>query len=206
MKDPWYQIVDAGGHRGRFTISTPDQTDIQIELESGERLTMPRAYAVRADDGSFRFAHRFASLLGVTRDDAVVFPVVAEVLEVGKRKVDRERVRLRTTVSTRDEVADLPLEQEDIEVTHVPIGRVVEAAAGPREDGDTLIVPVYEEVLYVEKRLLLREEVHVKRLRSETHAPKTVALRREEVSIERTPLDGSKRGQAEVGHEPASIR
>jgi len=132
----------------------------------------------------------------VESGDELVFPVIAEVLEVGKRKVDRERVRLHTTVSTREEVADLPLIEETLDVSRVPVGRLVESASAPRQDGDTLIVPIYEEVLYVEKRLMLREEMHIKRLRSEKHAPRTVTLRKEEVSVERTPLDGNKPASA----------
>jgi uncharacterized protein (TIGR02271 family) len=191
VKDEWYQIVDADGRRGRFTISTADGAHIQVELDSGERLTMPRTYAVRGDDGSYRFQHRFASLLGAASGDELVFPVIAEVLEVGKRKVDRERVRLHTTVSTREETADLPLVREELEVARVPVGRIVEAVSTPRQEGDTLIVPIYEEVLYVEKRLMLREEMRVTRVRHEEHAPQTVTLRKEEVSVERTPLDGN---------------
>jgi len=69
----------------------------------------------------------------------------------------------------------------------VPVGRVVEAMEGPREEGDTLIFPVYDEVLVVEKRLVLREEVRLRRSRRAQHEQQRVTLRREDVQIERSP-------------------
>ena len=45
------------------------------------------------------------------------------------------------------------------------IKRIVDQPAEIRQDGDTLIIPLMEEVLVVEKRLMLREELHIKRRR-----------------------------------------
>ena len=61
----------------------------------------------------------------------VVVPIVEEQVEVKKRLVEREHVRLTKSTTTRDEVVDVPLLQEEITVERVPIGRVVEAAAAP---------------------------------------------------------------------------
>jgi stress response protein YsnF len=44
-----------------------------------------------------------------------------------------------------------------------------------------------EEVLVVEKRLMLREEIHIRQQRIETHQPQRVTLRSEEVQVERVP-------------------
>jgi stress response protein YsnF len=44
---------------------------------------------------------------------------------------------------------------------------------------------VLEEVLVVETRLLVTEEVRITRRRTETHMPERVTLRREDVTIER---------------------
>jgi stress response protein YsnF len=48
-----------------------------------------------------------------------------------------------------------------------------------------MIIPVLEEVLVVEKRLMLREEVRITRRRSEVHETQEVMLRSESVSVER---------------------
>lgn len=59
------------------------------------------------------------------------------------------------------ETVDLPLVKEQVEVRHVPVGRWIEVPVSMRQEGDTIILPIMEEVLVVEKRLRLVEEVHV---------------------------------------------
>lgn len=51
--------------------------------------------------------------------------------------------------------------------------------------GDVMIVPLLEEVLVVEKRLMLKEELHISKRRTEVHNPQRVILRSEEVTVER---------------------
>ncbi len=68
----------------------------------------------------------------------------------------------------------------------VPVGRVVQEAPQTRQEGDTLIVPVLEEVLVVEKRLVLKEELHIRKRSSERVEQQTVRLRSENVEIEQT--------------------
>jgi uncharacterized protein (TIGR02271 family) len=114
-----------------------------------------------------------------------IVPVIEEQVSVGKRVVERERVRLRTRTSAREEIVDVPLVEEEVRVQRVEVGRIVDAPEPPRQHGDTLVVPVYEEVLVVEKRLLLREELHVTRVRHERHDRRSVVLRREDVEVER---------------------
>jgi stress response protein YsnF len=48
-----------------------------------------------------------------------------------------------------------------------------------------MIVSILEEVLVVEKRLRLKEEIHIRKRRVETHQPQQVTLRYEEARIER---------------------
>jgi stress response protein YsnF len=46
-----------------------------------------------------------------------------------------------------------------------------------REEGDTIVIPIVEEVLVVERRLFLKEEVHVGRVTSTERHHKSVTLR-----------------------------
>ena len=90
------------------------------------------------------------------------------------------------TVTERDEVAEVLLRQQDLIVERVPIGRTVSEAPQTRQDGDTLIVPILEEVLVVEKRLILKEELHIRKQSSERMEHHKVRLRTEHVEIEQT--------------------
>ena len=55
-----------------------------------------------------------------------------------------------------------------------------------REEHGTTMLSVVEEVL-VEKRWMLREEIHSRTQRLETHQPQRITLRSEDVWIERVP-------------------
>jgi stress response protein YsnF len=48
-----------------------------------------------------------------------------------------------------------------------------------------MIVSIMEEVLVVEKRLLVKEELHIRKQRVETHHPQQITLRSEEALVER---------------------
>ena len=115
-----------------------------------------------------------------------VVPVVEERLKVGKRQTVQNRVHVHKYVTERTETADVPLLRQSVKVEHVRVGRPVDEAAPARFEGDTMIVPLYEEVLVVSKQLMLVEEVRITTERSERHDPQEVTLRREEVKVERT--------------------
>ncbi len=61
------------------------------------------------------------------------------------------------------------LEHEDVRVERVTIGQEVTVAPEVREENGVLIVPVLEEVLVVQKRLVLKEELHIHRQRTREH-------------------------------------
>ncbi len=125
---------------------------------------------------------------GTKRSDEVieVIPVVQETIRVEKREFESGRVLVHKTVTERDEVAEILLRQQDLIVERVPIGRAVSEAPQTRQDGDTLIVPILEEVLVVEKRLILKEELHIRKQSSERTEQHKVRLRTEHVEIEQT--------------------
>jgi stress response protein YsnF len=96
-------------------------------------------------------------------------PVIEEEAHVQKRTVTTGRVRVETVTEIHDEVATAELETSDVEITRVPVGREVENPPAMRTMGDTIVVPVLEEVLVVERRLMLKEELHItRRVTSET--------------------------------------
>ncbi len=121
----------------------------------------------------------------MTDDHKEVLSLHEETLSVGKRRVERGRVRIATRVTEHEKIIRQSLEREDVEVVRVPVDREVEARPEIRQDGDTTIIPVVEEVLVVERRLMLREEIHVRRSKRTVQAEQPVTLRSEEAVVER---------------------
>ena len=130
----------------------------------------------------------------VSEQDSLRVPITEEVISIEKRVVDTGRgVRVQKTVQTLPVVIDETLASEEINVQRVAIDRTLEKdelMPGTRYDGDILIVPVFEEIVVVERRIRLKEELHITRIRREEHFVETVMLKSEQVSIERFDESG----------------
>ena len=119
-------------------------------------------------------------------DDRETIPLVEERAVVRKRKRLTGGVRVRTIVHEGEQVIDETLRAEQVEVKRVPLDdRWVEAPVPVRQEGDTTIVTLHEEVVVVETRLRATEEVHLIRRQATSSTREHVTLRREEAVIER---------------------
>lgn len=122
-------------------------------------------------------------------DDAVI-PLHDESATIDKQRVERSRVRVTTRVSERETLVRERLEHDEAIVTRVPIDREIDAHPGIRQEGDVTVIPLVEEVLVVTRRLVLREELHIRKTRRTVEVEQPVTLRSEQVTVERivTPL------------------
>ena len=121
--------------------------------------------------------------------DEQVLRLHAERLQVGLRTVDTGVVTVAVATRLHDHLVDETLSTVTAHVEHVPIGRMVDAMPPIREEGDTTIVPVVEEVVVT--RLFLREEVRITRTTTTRRHRESVSLRVEEAVVSRTGQDGA---------------
>lgn len=121
-------------------------------------------------------------------DDRQTLLLHAEQVTVSKQ-VRRTLVRAARTTATRDETVAADLHHEQVVVERVAVGRVVDAVPAIRQEGDVTVVPVVEEELVIVRRLVLKEEVHLRRVRSTTTHTQTVTGREQHVAVTRTALD-----------------
>jgi uncharacterized protein (TIGR02271 family) len=162
-----------------------------IAFADGAQLVVPEDILITQPDGSYhlRLPHTVLVKEGTTApgaDEPLVIPVVAEELTVEKRQVTRGIVRIHTRVETREEVVEEPLLHEEVAVERIPVNKLVDGEAPmPHYENEVFVIPILEEVLVVQKRLLLKEEVRVTRRHTTVSQPQQVTLRREVVEIER---------------------
>lgn len=126
--------------------------------------------------------------------DPLRVPVIAEELVIGTRTVDTGRgVRIHKTVVEQPVTIDERLARDEVEIRHVPVDRIVAPDEAPanRYEGDTLVVPVLEEVLVVERRVRIKEELHITRIRREDHHQEEIVLKAEQVNVERFDESGT---------------
>ena len=123
--------------------------------------------------------------------EQVVIPLHAEEVSVGKRQVATGRVKVSTLTRAREELVEELLQSERVEVDRVPVGKVITQMPEVRTEDDTMIIPVVEEVVVLQRQLVLKEEVRVRRIRETQNYREHVVLRRQEAVITRVPEDNN---------------
>lgn len=118
-----------------------------------------------------------------------VLKLEAEELSVGRRSVDRGIVRVRLETTHQRVDVDELVSHERIEIERVAIGREVEVAPPTREEGDLTIIPVMAEIVVVTRKLVLKEEVRLRRVQTTEPHRETVDLRVQEAVITRATAE-----------------
>ena len=129
------------------------------------------------------------------RNTTTILPLVEEEIRIEKREVVTGSVRVRTVTDTAEQLVEQELRSENAEIQYVPVGRYVEAGAETPKirtvDGVT-IIPIFEEVLVVEKRLFVKQEIHIRHLVTTEISQIPVALRKQRAVVERLNSEGEK--------------
>lgn len=183
------RLVDAAGHQAAILSVEDTGADPQawIQCGDGPQVMVPVSLLIQEAEDEYRLPFSFNTSPQNQDNAGLTLPVIQEQLHLDKRLVDTGKgVRLHKKVVEQEQVIDPPLLQDELAVEHIPVGRVVadQEMPQPRYDGDTLVVPVLEEVLVVQKQLLLKEEVRITRKRVQVHKPQKVSLRSEQIDVE----------------------
>lgn len=210
-----FEVIDEHGVRGTLDLSIAPPAGAQsrlvlVRFADGSQVYADAANFVERADGSFAFAGSFAGLqtaqnqaaLGnapaIVESDQMVIPILAEQIRIARKKVLTGGVRVHKTINERTEIVDEPTLREDVAIERVAVNQFVTQAPPVRYEGDTMIVPLLEEVMVVEKRLVLREEVRVTKARATVRNPQPVVLRSETATLERIVPE-----QSEIRNAPA---
>ncbi len=171
---------------------------VRVRLADGRVIPVPADILVVASDGSFLIPLGLADIdteseAAAPMQQEQIIPVLAEELVVEKKPVPTGGVRVNRRVVEHDETVELPLRKEHLDVRRVMVDREVDGLLPVRREGETTIIPIVEEVLVVEKRYRLKEEIHVTRtVRQELHTER-VTLQRQEANVEQFDAEGRTR-------------
>jgi uncharacterized protein (TIGR02271 family) len=118
-------------------------------------------------------------------EEVAAIPLVEERVSIAKRQVEAGRLRVRISVDEREEQVPVELAHDEVEVERIAKNQPLSELPGVRLEGNTTIIPVVEEVVVVEKRLVLVEEIHVRRKTGRSTREIPVTVRSESAAIER---------------------
>lgn len=133
-------------------------------------------------------------------DAASTVPVIVEDVRVDTVAQTTGAVRVRIEASERPQRLELEEWVEEVAIERVPCNRPADERQPERTEGETLVIPVYEEVVTVQRRLMLKEELHVTRRRRAHPVQAEAVLRQERAVVERQQADGTWR--TEDGAQP----
>ncbi len=125
-----------------------------------------------------------------------VIPLFEEEVSVSRRVVPTSRVQISRVTHSHEHLVDELLERERVEVERVAIDKPIDHMPSVREEGDYLIFPVVEEVLKIERVLVLKEEVRIRRVKGTERYQERVTLRKQEAVVNRLPIDETTAEQA----------
>ena len=173
----------AAGATGRIQVLADD---------TGRTLFVPLDLVdeVRAD-GTVRLSAARAELdrfavgeAGTGATEGRTLELREEQLEARKELEETGRIRVHKQVEDVPRRLEVEAYQEEVTVEHVPIGRIVKEREPAREEDDVYIIPIYEEQLVVVKRLVLAEEIRVRRRGATERRLFEDTVRRERLVIE----------------------
>jgi len=122
--------------------------------------------------------------MNVEQPDERTLELREEELIVRRQMRDVGEAHIRTRVEEVPARLEVEANAEEVEVEHVPAGQVVSQRVEPYQEGDVLVVPVYEEQLVVTKRLLLREQLRIRRVTTTQRQLFEDTLKKERVEVE----------------------
>ena len=128
-----------------------------------------------------------------THDESSAAPIklLRETLEVGTRVTETGRVQIEITTQTTDQPTELTQITSNVEVVRHEINRMLDRdEAVPQQtmrDGIT-IIPILEEIIVAEKRLVLLGELHLITKTTAETVISTIALRKYLRSLPGNPV------------------
>jgi uncharacterized protein (TIGR02271 family) len=122
-----------------------------------------------------------------------------EELRAGVREREAGRVSARKSVRTEREVVRVPKRREEVSDERVPVEGEARETSGASEADigeDEVVVQVFEEEVVVTKRVVLKEEIRLRKTVAWDEETVEVDLRKEEVEIEDSTARGGPQGPA----------
>jgi stress response protein YsnF len=117
-----------------------------------------------------------------------VLSLHAENIAAEKRRIVTGHTRFTLVTRNQEELVREVLAHDKVKVQHVSIGRAVDHLPRVRQEGDTVVIPVMEEVLTINRQLILKEEIRIRRVRVSRVYQERIRVRRQDVLITHQPL------------------
>jgi hypothetical protein len=197
------RIVDRDGVVGKLldvSAHDHDKPHARVRLDRGTFVLVPFEILRHHDGGGYFLPARWQDFTQRGADGSLSIPIIEERVVTDVRPAPERRFRIRRRVVSEAKHVETPYTHERFDVQRVPIGQFVDRVPPSRQEGDVLIVPCIEEVVVVEKRLRLREELRIRVVREQRTHRQTILVRRHELDLkapdESVPIPNKPKGES----------
>lgn len=190
------EIEDKVGVKAIIQGVSKNEEDVIARMSEGTLIQIPVHLLRILNQKSYKFDGIFSDIHQESHERESVasasaenrFYVVEENPLIRKKRVETGEVKVKKSVSEKMKSVSVPLQSEEVVIERVPVDQVFDSAQSNRQEGDTWIIPVQEEILVVEKKVLVREEVRISTRKSIQEKEVLMSLRSEEIRIDRKGL------------------
>ena len=123
------------------------------------------------------------------RPEDLHIPLHEEEVSLSRREIKKANVEIALITGMREQLIDEELTHVRVEIERVPIGLPIEVVPPVSHERDITIFPVVAEIVVVERRLVLKEEVRVRRVSTKEQHQETLVLRQQEAVVTREEPD-----------------
>ena len=161
-----FPVYDERGRIGsllstaRFLDPRSEKT---IRLDNGQEITVPSAALKVQPDGSFRLLEHRPATPAAPAAAASASAAAPALAPAPPPEVTPALNEESPEVLEPEQLRNAGFFQDDYDIEHVPVGRIIDAPVAQRQEGETLVLPVVEEVLVYRRKLYLREEIRITR-------------------------------------------
>ncbi len=128
-----------------------------------------------------------------------------EELRAAVREREAGQVKAKKSVRTEREIVRVPKRREEVEIERIPVEGGAREASGATESEigeQEVVVQLFEEEVVVTKRVVLKEEIRLRKKVAMEEEVVEVELRKEELEIDEQTKPGSK---GALGEPPARL-
>ena len=189
-------LVDGKKRIAAQDFSLSDKRVVVRGIMHDGELEMTGAGAAQVHDQPMpRQTKESKQVAGLTReakDGEIVIPVIEEELRLGKRTVEKDAARVRTSVTEVPVQESVTLREENVTVERRPVDRAVKDAATAFKE-DTIEITEMSEVPVVSKEARVVEEVVVGKNVTEHQETVSDTVKRTDVEVEENQKDNPDR-------------
>lgn len=162
--------------------------DLSISsLNLKEKLKAAQAYSGRKNKKEDIDLNDLNTTQVFEEGEEIIIPVLKEELQIDKEVIETGRVHIIKKITEEKNTVEVPIKYTEVNVERKPKNEYVDANhQAIRYEGDTIIVSVLKEVVVVQKKILLVEELHINKTQHQETHTEEVTLKSEQISVKRS--------------------